>query len=125
MAASAAAGVWDIEGRDQLNTDWIGTLVLTESDQNGLVGHIHWVGSTGHCGREYLTARLNRNSRQLQLSGLRTKFANQIARGSYTAVLSQNGNSLNSGKWGSGIDGAVPGAWQAHRLLHKLSAAFL
>lgn len=109
-------GVWDIEGRDELGNDWIGTLALTVSAQQGLAGHIDWVGRNGHCGREYVRAGFKHDTRQVEFSGLRTKFTNQIAKGAYKAVLSGDGNHLHNGQWGSGLDDAVPGTWQARRI---------
>ena len=112
---SGPIGAWDLTGYDEENTRWIGTAVLTRVSGETLTGHIDWLGSNGHCGREYVTGSYDPMIRILKMSGTRTEFSDRIVRGNYIAELSPDGSRLVNGRWSS-IDPAIPGGWSGKRI---------
>ena len=108
-------GVWDLEGIDAADTKWIATVVLTKADGKGFAGHIDWLGSNGSCGREYVTASIDRNTRTLKMTGVKVVFSDNIVPANYTAELAPDGLHLANGKWSNeGV--AIPGTWSARRI---------
>jgi hypothetical protein len=109
-------GVWDLKGLDDANTEWVATVVLTTAKDGALTGHIDWLGSNGHCGREYVTASFNRKTGALKMRGTKVVFSDHVVRASYLAELSPDGSHLANGKW-SDEDPNIPGTWSATRIV--------
>jgi tetratricopeptide (TPR) repeat protein len=110
----APVGVWDITGVDDQNTTWIATLVLTADADHRLAGHIDWIGSNGHCGREFVTGKFDFRSRLLEMTGTDVKHAEFVAPARYRCRFSKDGARLEKGQWlGETI---IPGEWHATRI---------
>lgn len=117
-------GVWTIQNAtDDGGTVWDGSTlkITTQRDTpEGLevTGFFEWRNGMEIIGREHVTGHLDLASRQLFLEGRYTESpTGQLATGSFSATLSDDGRRLASGTWGNtpGNLPGVPGSWEARR----------
>jgi hypothetical protein len=128
LAAGTAAaqpnpsGVWQVEGRDEIGTDWKAVLVLETNDADvypprKFKGYFDWEGSNGINGREYLSDVVyDYDSRKLAMRGGELEDADCRLRSSIYAVrMTEAADRLVDGNW-KGED-VNPGVFAGKRLL--------
>lgn len=113
--AVSPIGVWDIDGVANSSTKWIAPLVLTQGENDDLVGHIDWLADGGSSGREYVSGAYDVEARVLRLKGVRVEHADNVVRCTYKVELSRDGSRLENGVWVD-LDPTIPGTWAAHRI---------
>lgn len=128
VAPTAAAaqpnpsGIWQVEGRDEIGTDWKAVLVLETNDADvyppkKFKGYFDWEGSNGINGREYLSDVVyDYDSRKLAMRGGELEDADCRLRSSIYAVrMTEAADRLVDGNW-KGED-VNPGVFAGKRLL--------
>jgi hypothetical protein len=118
-------GVWTIvESIDEEGTDFRGSTIKfnTQRETSGgleLTGFFEWRNNNSIIvGREYFLAHYDSASRQLFIEGQYVESPlNQLAVGSFSARVAEDGRQLLEGTWGNSPNhqAGVPGRWAARR----------
>ncbi len=115
LAKGPNAGTWSVIGED--TQKWKAKLVLKSDEPDKFAGYFIWNSTTSDKGgTEIISGSYDATTNKLSLIGRELRDAHQIAQGSYSAAVSNNGKELD-GKWG-GVPGvsegiASPGFWKA------------
>lgn len=116
-------GVWTITSSiDEAGTDFTGsTLKFTSQQETAtglqLVGFFEWRTGLKVFGREHVVAAYDAATRQLFIEGQYVDNPTELAVGTFSATLSEDGRQLLDGAWGNtpGHLAGILGAWQARR----------
>jgi hypothetical protein len=118
-------GAWTIvESVDEAGTDFRGSTIKFKTqratpDGMELVGWFEWRTATdGVIGQEHFIAHYEAATRQLYIEGQYVQSpTGQLAVGSFSARLSEDGRQLIEGTWGNtpSHQAGIPGSWAARR----------
>lgn len=118
-------GVWTIvESIDEAGSDFRGSTIKFKSQRSTpegleLTGWFEWRNDNNVVlGQEHFVAQYEAASRQLYIEGQYVECpTRQLAVGSFSARLSEDGRQLVDGTWGNipNHQAGIPGSWQARR----------
>ncbi|RIK73145.1 MAG: hypothetical protein DCC67_18260 [Planctomycetota bacterium] len=116
-------GVWTITSSvDDAGTDFSGSTLKFTSQQvtsTGLraTGFFEWRTGQRVFGREYVEATYNAATRQLFIESQYVDNPAELAPGTFSATLAEDGRQLTDGAWGNtpGQLAGVLGTWEARR----------
>lgn len=115
---SPKAGVWQLTGKDEENTNWKGRIVFTRKTHSNksivkYKGYIVWSSpDDDSAGREYFSGNFDHRTGKLVLRGSSLKITGgDLALGVYTGFVNGKGRQIGRGSW-DGTD-VVRGKWSA------------
>lgn len=115
---SPKAGVWQLTGKDEANSNWKGRIFFTRKTYSNksivkYKGYIDWSSPDSEsAGREYFSGSFDRRTGKIVLRGTSLKtVSGDLALGIYTGFVNRKGRQISRGSW-DGTD-VIKGKWSA------------